>query len=140
MVLSIMAYSLSASVAMLKQPLPHPGLGPAAEPPVSIFPITQALGQITPGNSRTVAIDNRFDESTIVARGRADMTDSPWQQVLDTLPLVVTQSVAGHRVSLLQSRPAMNHTNACKGRLFLLTIPKAPTRYTCTSAVIDDTP
>ena len=103
---------------VLKQPFPHPGLGPAAKPPVRILPITKALRQITPGNSSTVAIDNRFDESTIVLSGCADMTDSPRQQVLDALPWVVAQSVAGHRVSLLQSRPATNYTNVCEGRPF----------------------
>jgi hypothetical protein len=38
--------------------------------------------------------------------------------------LVFAQSVAGHRVSLLQSRLAMNHINACEDRLFLLLYPK----------------
>jgi hypothetical protein len=54
--------------------------------------------------------------------------------------LVLAQSIPGHGVSLFQSRLAMNHTNAYEGRLFLLTILEAATRYTCTTAVIDDTP
>ena len=50
---------------VLKHPFPHPGLRPAAEAPVRVFPITKALRQVTPGNSGTVAIDNRFDKSAV---------------------------------------------------------------------------
>ena len=105
-------FVVSLAGEVLKDPFPHSGLRPAAEPPVRVFPITEPLRQITPGNSGRVAMENRFDEWAIVLSGCADMTGSPRQQVLDALPLVLAQSVPGHRVSRLHSRLAMNHMNA----------------------------
>jgi hypothetical protein len=78
---------------MLKDALPHPGLGPAAEPSVRVLPIAKALGQIAPGNSGAVAIQNRFDEAPIILSGGANMPDSSRQQVLYPLPLLVAQVI-----------------------------------------------
>jgi hypothetical protein len=58
---------------MLKDPLPNPGPGSAAEPPVRVLPIAKALWQIAPRNSGAVSIQNRFDESAIIAGGDADV-------------------------------------------------------------------
>src|SRR5262249_8045532 len=117
-----------------KYPLPHPGHRPAAEPPVGVFPVAKALRQVPPRDAGAIAIKNCFDKATVVLGGDPDMAGSPRQQVLDALPLVIAQSVPGypgHGVSLLQSRLAMIHTNACEGRLFLLNILETSTRYSC---------
>jgi hypothetical protein len=58
---------------MLKDALPHAGLGPAAEPAVRVLPIARALGQIAPRNSDAVSIHNPFDERAIITRGDADV-------------------------------------------------------------------
>src|ERR1700739_1074351 len=75
---------------MLEDLLPHTAVGPATEPPMSILPIAEPVWQIAPRDAGTVAIEHRFDESTIVLGGHADLADPPWQQVLDPLPLVVS--------------------------------------------------
>jgi len=74
---------------MLKDVLPHAGLGPAAEPSVRILPIAKALGQIAPGDSGAVSIHNRFDESAIVTGGYPDVPRLPRKQILDALPLII---------------------------------------------------
>ena len=96
-------FVVSLASQALENPFPHPGFRPATEPSVGVFPVTESFRQITPGNSRTVAIEHRFDESAIVLGSDTDMAGSPWQQVLDALPLVIAQSVPGHGVSLFQS-------------------------------------
>ena len=62
---------------MLEQSLPNRSLGPMAEPPVGVFPVTQALRQVAPGNAGTVAVENRFDKAAVVVGGDADMAGSP---------------------------------------------------------------
>src|SRR5436190_23469577 len=37
---------------MPEHPLPHPGLGPATEPPMRVLPIAEALGQVAPRYAR----------------------------------------------------------------------------------------
>ena len=78
---------------VLNNPFPHPGLCPAAEPPVGVFPVAETLRKLTPGDAGTVAIKNRFDEAAVVLGGDADMTGSARQQIVDALPLVLAQSV-----------------------------------------------
>src|SRR5215831_14495617 len=80
---------------VLKHPFPHPGLRPATEPSVNVFPVTEAFREVTPRNSGTVAIEDRLDESAVVLSGDANMPDPPWQ-ILDPLPLVVAQSISEH--------------------------------------------
>jgi len=82
---------------MFEDLLPDPALGPAAEPTMGILPITEALRQIAPWDAGAVTIEHRFDESAIVLRAGANMADPPRQQVLDPLPLVIAQSISGHR-------------------------------------------
>lgn len=74
---------------MLKDALPHAGLGPAAEPSVRVLPIAKALGQIAPGNSGAVSIHNRFDEAAIVAGSYPDVPRLTRKQILDPLPLII---------------------------------------------------
>ena len=74
MVLSIIAYSLSASLARCSNTCCHtPLLGPAAEPAVGVLPVAKAFRQVAPRNSGAVAIEHRFDESAVVLSGDADI-------------------------------------------------------------------
>jgi hypothetical protein len=43
-----------------------------------------------------VTIEDRLDEQPVVARGHADRAFPARQQVLDPVPLVITQAVAAH--------------------------------------------
>jgi len=60
---------------VLKHPFPHPGLRPAAEPSVNVFPVTEAFFE--PRNSSTVAIEDRFDEAAVVLSGDANVAANP---------------------------------------------------------------
>jgi hypothetical protein len=95
---------------MLEDLLPDPALGPAAEPAMGVLPIAESLRQIAPRDAGAVAIENRFDESTIVLGSGADMTDPARQPIFDPLPLVVAQSIPGSWVSLL-SKPTFHESH-----------------------------
>jgi hypothetical protein len=74
MVLSIIAYWFMAiGGQVLKDTLPDAGFGPAAEPPVRILPVAEALRQVAPRYSRTVPVQHRLDKPTIVLGGCTDI-------------------------------------------------------------------
>ena len=77
-----------------EDPLPHAGFCSAAEPPVEIDWLAEALRQIAPGDADTVAIQHRLDKQTVVGCGDADPAFPAWQPGLDPVPLVVAQSAA----------------------------------------------
>src|SRR5262249_54600694 len=79
-----------------KDALPYAGFGPAAEPPVRILPVAEALRQVPPWDSRTVPVQHRLDKATIVARGGTNAAPLAGKQVLNPFPLVVAKSIAGH--------------------------------------------
>src|SRR5215211_6422586 len=112
MVLSIIAYSLSAASARCSNTLSHtPAPGPAAKAGVDLLPGAEPLRQVAPGNAGTVAIEHGLHEQAVVLGGHAHMPGATGQQVPDPLPLIVAQGVAAHRAvsSGLQSplnRPA----------------------------------
>src|SRR5215510_660059 len=81
---------------VLKDALPYAGFGPAAEPPVRILPVAEALRQVAPWDSRTVPVQHRLDKATIVTGGGTDVAPFAGKQVLDPFPLVVAKSIAGH--------------------------------------------
>src|SRR5215212_990404 len=74
-----------------------PRVGPAAEAPMHLHTITEALGQVAPGYASPVAIEHRLDKQPIVRRRDPDPAWLPRQQMLDPLPLVVTQAITAHR-------------------------------------------
>lgn len=62
-VLSIMAYSLSASAARSLNIRRHtPLLGPSAEPGVNRLPTAEALRQVAPWNAGAIAVDHGIDK------------------------------------------------------------------------------
>jgi hypothetical protein len=85
---------------MPKHPLPHTAFGPAAEPQVDLYPITEPRRQIAPRHSGTITVQHRLYEQPIVRRGHPDRAFSPGQQVLDPFPLIVPQSESPHHRSV----------------------------------------
>ena len=79
---------------VLEQALRYPLLGPAAEPPVGVFPIAQSFRQVAPGNSGAVSVEDGFDESAIIVGGYADIFRFSGKQVLDPLPLIIAKSIS----------------------------------------------
>src|SRR6266404_3582289 len=73
----------------LENTVENPALRPSAETLMDRFPVAETLGQIPPGTSSPKAIENRFDEQSIIFGGAAHVSFTPRQNVLDPLPLVV---------------------------------------------------
>ena len=88
MVLSIIAYSLSASAASMSNTF--------FQTPVCAQRDHRVCTLIGSPN-RSGTIENRLDEQPVVAGGHADRTFAARQQVLDPFPLFVTQCIAAHR-------------------------------------------
>src|SRR5215212_772474 len=82
---------------VLEHPLPHAGLGPAAEAGLHLDPTAEPLGQIAPGNARPIAVEHGLDKQPVILGGHAHMPDPPRQQILDPRPLIVPHAVASHR-------------------------------------------
>src|SRR6266853_3322277 len=81
----------------LENTVENPALRPSAETLMDRFPVAETLGQIPPGTSSPKAVENRFDEQSIIFGGAAHVSFTPRQNVLDPLPLVVAQSKTLHR-------------------------------------------
>jgi hypothetical protein len=47
---------------MLENPLPDSGFGPAAEAPMHVLPVTEALWKVAPGATRPVTVEHSLDE------------------------------------------------------------------------------
>src|SRR4051812_30414016 len=98
MVLSIIAYSLSASAARCwNTRLPHAGLGPAAEAGVDLDPTAEPLWQIAPGDARPIAVEHGRDKRPVVLGSYPHIPNPPRQQIADPRPLIIPQAVASHR-------------------------------------------
>jgi len=64
-------------------------LRPSTEALMDDLPIAKALGQIAPRDAGSIAVQNGFDEQSIVRRSASHMAFSARQKILDPLPLVV---------------------------------------------------
>lgn len=90
MVLSIIAYSLSASCAKwLKRLAQTPVTAEAAKTPMDIFPIAKARGHIPPGKPGPVPIQHRFNKQPVVLSRHPCTAYPPRQFILDPLSLVI---------------------------------------------------
>ena len=79
---------------------PYTTFGPAAPSAVSIVPITEALGKVTPGDTGAVPVYHRVDKPAVIRRRYADGARPSRQLVPDQVPLVVAEFVGAHGVSL----------------------------------------
>src|ERR671920_2300539 len=79
----------------------------AAEAGMDLVPVAEALWQITPRNTSTVAVEHRLDKQAIVLGRDADMAFAAGQEVLDPFPLIIAQSIAAHRAAPFgQAKPS----------------------------------
>jgi hypothetical protein len=81
----------------IEHPLPDPSFRPARPPRVHLDRVAEPLWQIAPWNACPVTIENCFDKQPVVTGAHTYPSFAPGQQVLDPLPLVVTQCIAAHR-------------------------------------------
>src|SRR5258706_14829267 len=72
-------------------------LRPSAETLIDRFPVAETLREIPPRTPSPKAVENRFDEQSIIFSGAAHVSFTPRQNVLDPLPLVVAYSKTLHR-------------------------------------------
>lgn len=62
--------------------------------------IPEPFGQIPPGNAGSIAVDHRLDKPPVVLRRDAHPAFAARQQVLNPLPLIVSQRIAFHQFSV----------------------------------------
>src|SRR6202022_4322038 len=104
MVASIIMYSLSGSLAKdLKIRSKTPLLAHRLKRWCTIFQSPKTHRQISPGNSRSISVKNRVNEQPVVCRSAADMSFPAGQEILDPLPLVVSQPKALPGSALLEA-------------------------------------
>src|SRR3984893_4609694 len=87
----------------LENSLENAALGPSAKALVHDLPVAETHRQISPGNSRSISVKNRVNEQPVVCRSAADMSFPAGQEILDPLPLVVSQPKALHGSALLEA-------------------------------------
>ena len=87
----------------LENSLENAALGPSAKALVHDLPVAETHRQISPGNSRSISVKNRVNEQPVVCRSAADMSFPAGQEILDPLPLVVSQPKALHGPALLEA-------------------------------------
>ena len=80
--------------------VPDAAFGPSAPTPMRVVPVAVTLGKIAPGDPGPVAVDHRVDEAAVIRRRYPYGPGPSWQNVLDQVPLVVTELVGAHVVSL----------------------------------------
>jgi hypothetical protein len=64
--------------------------------------VAKAFGQIAPGNAGAITIEHCLDKEAIILGSHSDGSHSAGEQMLNPLPLIITESVAsgGHGTSL----------------------------------------
>ena len=64
--------------------------------------VAKAFGQIAPGNAGAITIERCLDKEAIILGNHSDGSHSAGEQMLNTLPLIITESVAfsGHETYL----------------------------------------
>ena len=73
----------------LENILENSALRPSIEVLIDDLPVTKALGQITPRNTSSEPVENRFDEQSIVRRSASHMAFAARQKVFDPIPLII---------------------------------------------------
>jgi hypothetical protein len=94
---------------MLEDPPPHPFLGPPAVAPMGVLPIAESLWHVAPGDAGAIAIEHGFDEAPVVLCGNTRIAKFAGQQVPYPFPLVVAQSISGHRSACPQPTFHQSH-------------------------------
>ena len=88
----------------LKDPLPNTTLAPAHVASMNHPKVAKAFGQIAPGNAGAITIEHCLDKEAIILGSHSDGSHSAGEQMLNTLPLIITESVASVIMGLLFNR------------------------------------
>lgn len=85
-----------------KDPLPDTTLAPAHVASMNHPKVAKAFGQIAPGNACAITLEHCLDKEAIILGSHSDGSYSAREQMLNPLPLIITESVAsgGHGTSL----------------------------------------
>jgi hypothetical protein len=81
-----------------KDPLPDTPLTPAHVTSVNHPKVAKAFGQIALGIACAITVECYLDKETIILGSHSNGSNSAGEQVLNTLPLIITESIAsgGH--------------------------------------------
>jgi hypothetical protein len=63
---------------------------------VHLLPISEPRRQVPPGNACSIAVEDRLYEQSIVLRGDPNVAFPARKQVLNPIPLVITDAIAAH--------------------------------------------
>ena len=77
-----------------KDPLPDTPLAQAHVKSVNHPKVAKEFGQVTLGNTDPITVEHCLDKEAIIFGSHSDCANSAGEQVLDTLPLIITESVA----------------------------------------------
>ena len=77
-----------------KDPLPDTTRAPAHVASMNHPKVAKAFGQIAPGNACAITIEHCLDKEAIIPGSHSDGSHSAGEQVLNPLPLIITESVA----------------------------------------------
>ena len=85
-----------------KDPLPDTTLAPAHVASMNHPKVAKAFGQIAPGNAGAITIEHCLDKEAIILGSHSDGSNSAREQMLNTLPLIITESISsgGNSTSL----------------------------------------
>ena len=84
-----------------KDPLLDTTLAPAHGVSVNHPKVAKAFGQIAPGNACAITIEHCLDKEAIILGSHSDGSHSAGEQMLNTLPLIITESIASVVIGLL---------------------------------------
>ena len=77
-----------------KDPLPNTTLAPAHVASMNHPKVAKAFGQIASGKAGAITIEHCLDKEAIILGSHSDGSHSAGEQMLNTLPLIITESVA----------------------------------------------
>ena len=84
----------------LEDLLPRAALAPARVAGVHHAEITKTRRQIAPGDAGALTVEHCIDEQPVVSRSRSRLSSLAGQQVLDALPVLISQGISsGHALS-----------------------------------------
>src|SRR5688572_25846769 len=69
---------------------------PSAEPTMNILEVSKLLRKVSPGNTCAISIQDSIDEQPIVPSCNPNMSNATRQDILDPVPLVVSNTISQH--------------------------------------------
>ena len=66
-----------------------------------VVPVSETLRQVAPRDARAVAVNDGLDKQAVILRRDADRIFAAGQYMFDPLPLIIAQSIALDRKSVV---------------------------------------